>query len=229
MGLSKIQSTSRNLFKISDSITLDSGVTVPTIMGQVGQVDVVSQNGYRYKNGFWDRVLSDPALKEQFNNHDILGMTEHPKDDEAYLKTPYDQASHIILDAWCEQGNPYATIGLLNNDNGNNIKALVDVGHRPGVSTRGLGSFDKDAISQFIMDDNYLFITWDIVRSPNFVDLKLDKVTDSLRSSPIFEELVQMHQLKDSVDEHYSRLALQKSMDTAISALLELKNQLNFN
>jgi hypothetical protein len=217
------------LFRVSDSVKLSDGTTIPCIVGQCGQVDVVSQNGYRYKKGFWDKVLSDPLIIEAINSRDMFGMIEHPEDDDHYLRTPYELASHVIMKAWCENGNPFAHIGLLNNEKGNQIKALIDVGHRPGVSTRGLGSFEKDDISQYISEDNYLFLGWDIVRSPNFADLKLDKVTDSLMKSPIFEELVQMHQLKDSVDEHYSANQLARGMDNAISALLELKKLLNLN
>ena len=59
MALNKIQSVIKNKFKISDSIQLESGVTCPVITGQVGQVDIVSPNGYRYKTDFWDSVLGD--------------------------------------------------------------------------------------------------------------------------------------------------------------------------
>lgn len=222
----KIQSVKKNIFKISDSIMLDSGVTVPCITGQCGEVDVVSQNGYRYKMGFWDKVLSDSCVQQAIQNRDVFGMIEHPVDDDAFLKTPYDLASHVIIKAWVQSGNPFATFGLLNNEKGNQIKALIDVGHHPGVSTRGLGSFDKDEVSQYVCDSDYMFITWDIVRSPNFSDLKLDKVTDSLMKSPVFNELVQMHGLKDSVDEHYSKSKLLKCMDDAISSLIEFKNLL---
>ena len=83
-----------------------------------------------------------------------------------------------------------------------------------------------DDMGQYVTDDNYMFLTWDIVRSPNFADLKLDKVTDSLRQSPIFKELVQMNQLKDSADEHYSSSRLVKNMDMAINALIEMKREL---
>lgn len=227
LQLNKIQSCNKYGFKITDSVILESGVTVPCISGQCGQVDVVSQNGYRYKNGFWDKVLGDPIVQSAIANRDIFGMIEHPTDDEDFLRTPYDQASHVIIKAWVQDGNPFATFGLLNNERGNQIKALIDVGHRPGVSTRGLGSFDQDNISQFVNDSDYMFITWDIVRSPNFADLKLDKVTDSLMKSPVFSELVQMHGLKDSVDEHYSESKLAKCMDDAIKSLLELKTILN--
>lgn len=224
MSLSKIQSVSKHPFRICDSIQLDNGITIPCITGQVGQVDVVSQNGYRYKKGFWDKVLSDPLIQEQIEGRDIFGMIEHPVEDDAFLKTPYDLASHVIIKAFVQDGNPWAVLGLLNNEKGNQIKALVDVGHRPGVSTRGLGAFERDDISQYVSDENYMFITWDIVRSPNFSNLKMDKVTDSLMKSPLFVELCEMHKLKDSASEDYPKSKLADEMHKAVDEILKRYN-----
>ncbi len=225
--MDKIQTIRRGKMKICDSVKLDNGTTIPTLMGQCSEVDVMSQNGYYYKRDFWRNILSQQYVVDAIKNRDMLGMVEHPTDDEDYLKTPYDRASHVILKAWVEDdGNPWAQFGLLNNEQGNNIKALIEVGHRTGVSSRGLGEMATDDKGQYVTDDNYMFITWDIVRSPNFADLKLDKVTDSLRKSPIFKELVQMNQLRDSADEHYSGSSLARSMQTAIDALKDIERVL---
>jgi hypothetical protein len=211
-------------------VKLSSGITIPCITGQVGQVDEVSQNGYRYKSDFWDKVLGDPIIQEIIKAHDMLGTIEHPTDDEKFLKTPYDEASHIVLKAWVQDHNPFATFGLLNNDKGNQIKALIDVGHRPGVSTRGLGQFDRDAISQFVSDQDYVLITWDIVRSPNFSTLKMNELTDAITDSAIFKELMGMHQIKDSAYKGYDKNLLIADMGKAIAELQQkyefLKNSL---
>lgn len=222
----KIETVWRNHLKLCDSITSQTGERVPVLAGQVGQVDVTSPNGYRYKMGFWDKVLSDSVILEKIQNRDILGMTEHPVDDSEYLKTPYDKASHVVLKAWVQDGNPYAQIGLLNNKQGNDIKALIDVGHKPGISTRGLGSVLTDSIGQYIPDKDYMFLTWDIVRNPNFGTLRMNTITDSLRRSPIFKELCEMHQLQDSVDESYNSDKLDVDMGKAIEALKILKEYL---
>jgi len=224
--LSKIQTIRRGVLRVCDSVVDNNGVSIPTLVGQTSQVDVISQNGYRYRSGFWERVLNSPQVIETIKNRDMLGMTEHPTEDEAFLKTPYNLASLVVLDAWVENGNPFATFGLLNNEQGNLLKALIDVGHKPGVSTRGLGSFSKDQVSDYVDESNYMFITWDIVRSPNFADLKMDKVTDSLRNTKVFQELTQMYALRDSVDENYSKSGLEYDIDLAIKALTSIKNKL---
>lgn len=206
--INKISSAYKTKFKITDSVVTESGVTIPTISGQVGQVDLVSQNGYRYKNGFWDKVLGDQNIQETIASRKMLGTVEHPTDDDEFMCTSYENASHVVFKAWCQNGNPFATFGLANNPKGNAIKALVDLGVQPGVSTRGLGTFGQDSISQFVQDDGYCLLTWDIVKNPNFSKLSMCPVTDSLMGNEKFKMLMEMHQLKDSADEHYNREAL---------------------
>lgn len=218
--LNKITTVRRSPMRVADSVVTATGEKIPCVVGQTSQVDFVSQNGYRYKKGFWNKVLSDSAIQEKIQARDMLGCIEHPISDEEYLKTPYEKASHIVLKAWvADDGNPWATFGILNNPHGNAIKALLDMGHQPGVSTRGLGEFEIDDQSQFVSDDNYAFLTWDLVRNPNFQSLKMEKVTDSIKSSPLFKEVCQMYHLRDSVDTSYNRDSLFKEIGAGISEL----------
>lgn len=206
--INKISSAFQTRFKITDSVVTESGVTIPTISGQVGQVDVVSQNGYRYKTDFWQKVLADSTIQETIAARKMLGTVEHPTDDDEFMSTSYENASHVIFKAWVQNNQPFATMGLANNIHGNAIKALIDLGVHPGVSTRGLGTFGQDSISQFVQDDGYCLLTWDIVKNPNFSKLSMCPVTDSLMGTEKFKMLMEMHQLKDSADEHYNREAL---------------------
>lgn len=219
MALNTVRSVFKSRLKVCDSITTSEGVTIPCITGQVGQVDVVSQNGYRYKSNFWDKVLSDPATLQAINNREMLGTIEHPSDDEAYLKTPYEQASHVVISAWVDNHNPFATLGLLNNEKGNAVKALIDIGHKPGVSTRGLGSFEKDSLSQYVSDNAYILLGWDLVRNPNFDKLCMEPVSDSITHSPLFKELCEQHQLKDSSYHGYNQTSLKADMSKVVSEL----------
>lgn len=221
--LSKIQSVRRTLLRVTDSIQMDNGITCPCITGQVSQVGVISQNGYRYNLGFWD-IINTPEFQERVESRDLLGTIEHPTDDAEYLRTPYEKASHVAVKSWLDgEGNPYATFALLNNDKGNAIKALVDVGHKPGVSTRGLGDIVKDATSEFVSPEGYQIISWDIVRAPNFQSLHLDKVSDSLMASPLFKEVCGMYQVRDSIETQtgVSKEVILKEIADGIKALQE--------
>lgn len=225
----KIQTNHRTNLRVCDSIISNEGITIPVIAGICSETDVVSPNGYRYKSSFWHKVLSQSYVKDMISNRTSLGTIEHPEDDNAYMKTPYEMASHVVLSVELKGNNPYAKFGILNNTKGNSIKALVDLNVPVGVSTRGLGDTLQDEISPYIDEDNYAFITWDVVNNPNFGDLSLVKVTDSLRNTSLFKELVEAYSLRDSVDEHYSTSFLLSEIDKMQSCLTSMKSFLELH
>ena len=203
-------SYSMSKFKIMDSITDNVGNKIPMIYGPLSFEEVQSKKGYRYRDGFWNKILSNEKVIEDIESHSMLGMIEHPKDDADYIKTPYDKASHVIWNVDLKKGVPYGTIALLNNTNGNAMKALADLGVPIGVSTRGLGEFLSDSVSEFIDEDSYALITWDFTRNPNLEKAVLSKVTDSFMETPIFREFIDAYKLRDSVDESYDHERLKK-------------------
>lgn len=218
MSLSKIQSVYRSAFRVVDSIESGAdGTRIPVIRGAASRVDQASIKGYRYRSGFWDKIISDSQLQQRVADRDMLGMIEHPEDEYEYNRTPLDKASHVVLRAWVDEKThePWIDCGLLNNERGNAIKALVDVGFRPGCSTRAMGGFLHDSLGDYLDENNYAVITWDIVRSPNFDDIRLERVSDS----SIFKEAVQMYQLRDSVADCYNHDKLCNDLKSAIDAL----------
>ena len=218
----KINSVIVSPFKIVDSVTLPTGVTVPCIEGKASRSDVISQKGYRYRKGFWPQVLSDPELQVMIENRQLLGMIEHPVDDNEFLCTPYKKAAVICLRAWIKNDEPYITLGLLNNEEGNAIKALIEVGHKPGVSTRAFGTYGEDSVSKYVEPEGYKIRAWDVVTRPNFEDIRMDKVGDSLGSLPDFRALMQMTELRDSVNEDYNRANLKSEIQKSVQHLQQL-------
>lgn len=208
--MKRIVTSSMSKFKIMDSIIDNVGNKIPMIYGPLSFEEVQSKKGYRYRDGFWNKILSNEKVIEDIESHSMLGMIEHPKDDADYIKTPYDKASHVIWNVDLKKGVPYGTIALLNNINGNAMKALADLGVPIGVSTRGLGEFLSDSVSEFIDEDSYALITWDFTRNPNLEKAVLSKVTDSFMETPIFREFIDAYKLRDSVDESYDHERLKK-------------------
>lgn len=226
-SLHKIQSTIVTKFRVTDSIqNPETGEVMPCITGRASHVDVISQKGYRYPKGFWDKVINDDELQTRIENRDVLGMIEHPTDDMDFMCTPYDKAAVVCLKAWVEDYEPFITLGILNNPNGSYVKSLVEVGHRPGCSTRAFGDYGDDAKGKFVVEDGFYCVGWDIVRAPNFEDIRMDKVSDSLENSPVFRELMQMTQLRDSVTEDFNRDVLRGQIAKAIEALREVEKNL---
>lgn len=213
MSMNKIFITNQTKFRIADSLVTDEGVKIPTVFGKLSAHETQSEKGYRYRDGFWTRVLNNPYVQEKIENKSMLGMIEHPKDDNEYLATPYDKASHVVLKVDVKEDEPYGTFGLVNNEHGNAIKALVELGVPIGVSTRGLGEVVQDNVSEYINEDNYGLITWDFTRNPNFGSLCMSKVTDSMTQLPEFKQLTEMLKLRDSADEHFSKERLLKDIE----------------
>lgn len=225
-NLCKIQSVVTSEFRVTDSITTATGVKMPCITGRASHSEVISQKGYRYRKGFWPAVIGGDDLQRRIANREVLGMIEHPVDDMDFMHTPYDKAAVVCLRAWCKEDEPYITLGLLNNEAGNNIKALVEIGHKPGVSTRAFGDYATDSVSEYVMPEGFKCIGWDVVRAPNFEDIRMDRVSDSLGAHPAFRELMQMTQLRDSVDENYNRDRLMSDIEQVKTLLVRISNNL---
>lgn len=222
----KITIPHKTNFRVSDSVKSDTGVTIPVIEGILSESEVVSPNGYRYRKSFWPKVLSEPYVKDMIRNRECLGTVEHPESDSDYLKTPYTSASHVVLSVVLDHGNPRGKFGLLNNKLGNDIKALIEVGVPVGVSTRGLGEESRDEISSYIDENQYALITWDIVKSPNFENLRLNQVSDSLIQNPLFSELSQAFSLRDSRSTDYDSVKLAADLTKLTSELQNILTKL---
>lgn len=221
--LKKIFLPHSTVFRVSDSALDANGNKVTVVEGDLSEVDVVSPNGYRYKNGFWDTVLARPEVKEMILEKECLGCIEHPESDDAYLKTPYEEASHLVQSVTVRNGVPYGKFALFNNVKGGTIKALVDLGVKVGVSTRGMGDFIQDSISDYVDPDNYAVITWDFTRKPNFKDKKMCAVSDSIIQNPLFREMVGV---RNYIDSPGYNGRLDKDMKSMVSELKAMINKI---
>lgn len=219
--MNKITFSHLGQFRIMDSVSDQSGNKIPVIYGPLSATEVASAKGYRYKEGFWRNVLSRASVKEVIDSRRMLGMIEHPIEDSEYLSTPYEKASHLVIAVDLQGSTPYGQMALLNNPLGNTIKALADLKVPIGVSTRGMGSYEKDDISQFIDDESFGLITWDFTRNPNLKgsDLYM-KVTDSLQNSPLFSEFAALQGIRDSAEHVITR-------EEVLEELAKMKTNLN--
>jgi hypothetical protein len=220
--MNKLSLGCQSSFRVCDSYKNENGDNIPVIYGPLSFTEVISKKGYRYREGFWQKVLSSPIVKAAIESRSMLGMVEHPEDDNDYLCTPYLKASHLIISAQLKNSTPYGQIALLNNEQGNAIKALVDLKVPIGVSTRGLGEFGEDDISSYVKEDNYGLITWDFTKNPNLDNAYLAlKVTDSLRNNNIFQEFIQAHGIKDSAETG------PQDLESVKKDLYKMRNELN--
>ena len=220
IDLYKIEIPRYTKFRIMDSVQVGN-TAYPRISGQVSDTEVVSANGYRYRSGFWQHVLNQQHIKDAIRSKSMLGAIEHSASDEEYMSTPYDKAALVVWDVRLNGENPHAEFALPNNEPGNSIKALSDLGVPIGVSTRGMGEYGQDSKSQYVEPETYMLISWDFTRRPNFKELSMSKVSDSLMTNPLFKEMTQMYGVRDNLaDTSMSKEKLVKEMS-------QLKDSLN--
>lgn len=222
--MKKIQTSIESRFRICDSMTDASGNKIPIIYGPLSSEEEISKKGYRYRSGFWNKILSQPYIQEQINSRQMLGMIEHPEADDEYMATPYDKAALVVMKVDVEDGTPMGTLALPNNPQGNALKALAELGVPIGISTRAFGDVLHDEVSDFIDDDSFALITWDATRKPNLTSAYTAKLTDSILSNPLYQGLLDAYQIRDShQSDNYDKIADAESK----KMLLEIKSQLN--
>nr|DAH52346.1 MAG TPA: Prohead core protein serine protease [Caudoviricetes sp.] len=224
--MDRITRTSISRVRIIDSFQNQKGETIPCVEGFLSLEETISKKGYRYRDGFWSKVLSNKAVQDSIQQRRMLGTIEHPIPDDEYLSQPYESASHVVLDVQLKNGSPWGLLALLNNQKGNSIKALADLDVPVGISTRGMGTFIEDSLSPYVDEENYALITWDFTNKPNIEGAEQHaKISDSVQQLPLFKEMVQMYGLRDSVGSDFNKVKLIQEMEKARDEISNLINK----
>lgn len=104
------------------------------VEGIAMQADIINGNGRNYPRN----VLSE-AVQTYIDNYvtgmQALGECDHPPRPNVLLQ----EASHLIEKIWIEGNDVYARAKVLNTPRGQIVRALIEGGWTPRVSTRGLG------------------------------------------------------------------------------------------
>jgi hypothetical protein len=137
------------------------------IPGLLSEVDKINGNGRRYRKAVWEKNLKNgSALMNLIEKGDALGLLEHPKDGLVTYNSPI---SHLTCAAKLnEDGTITGDIVLFDTPEGQRIKAMIEGGHNPKVSSRGFGTLVKgpDGIDE--VQEDYVCEGWDIVIKPSF-------------------------------------------------------------
>ncbi|AFA44365.1 hypothetical protein [Klebsiella phage phiKp_21] len=98
---------------------------------------------------------------------------DHPES----LNINMDRVAGMITKVWMEGSNGMAEIKLFNTDHGKNIRAMIEGGLRPGVSSRGSGNVDYNGVVS-----DFEIVTIDIVAQPSAPDAYPMAVFESLNN-----------------------------------------------
>ena len=151
-----------------------AGVTasVTRYPGRLSRCGVVNGNNRRYGRSVWEAQLKEGShLRQIMQRGAAFGLLEHPADGKISLSSPI---SHALTEvSLTEAGEVHGTITVLNTPEGLKLKALIEGGYKPTVSSRGFGSLLRASDGVDDVQDDFLCEGWDIVFTPSFADAHL--------------------------------------------------------
>lgn len=157
-----------------------NGSSFHRIPGRFSVCDCVNGNNRRYSKRVWEKNLQPGSiLQESIQRNAAFGLLEHPKDGVVTLLSPISH--HVTKAAMVEskdaQGRPvYEVVGeiaLLDTEEGKKLKALIEGGYNPLVSSRGYGSLEKAPDGVDEVKEDYVCEGWDVVIKPSFEQAEL--------------------------------------------------------
>ena len=141
-----------------------------------------------YPKSIWDSVLAEGSdFRRRLQNREVLGLIEHPEDDE----TPLLEASHVITNLWfatpeeiaadptnLREGDILGTYETMPYGNGHVVAGLLERKIGFGISSRGMGStIMRDG--KTIVENDFELETFDVVQSPSVKRARPKKVVES--------------------------------------------------
>ena len=143
---------------IKESREINGGKVI--MKGILQKADTLNQNGRIYPEPILDREVRN--YQKFIEENRALGECDHPDSSVVELKN----ASHIIREAYMQDGVCYGTVELLDTPSGKILQSLVESGVTLGISSRGVGSTRRDGDHDIVQDD-FQLICWDFVSEPS--------------------------------------------------------------
>jgi len=162
-----------------------NGGTITRIPGRFSVCDCVNGNNRRYSRGVWEKNLNTGSiLQESIKRNGAFGLLEHPKDGIVTLNSPI---SHQVTKAELHEardvaGKPVCEVigemalydfGDVHTPEARKLRALIEGGYNPLVSSRGYGSLKRATDGVDDVDEDYVCEGWDIVIKPSFDNAEL--------------------------------------------------------
>jgi len=132
------------------------------------RANVKNANGRVYKDSILKREVE--RLLPSVKNRTLVGQLDHP----TTATIEYSKASHLIPNLSYDESNGtvIGEVEILNTPSGKIVESLIDAGVKVGISSRGLGtveqtSDEKTGDSVLVVNDDYQWVTQDIVAEPS--------------------------------------------------------------
>ena len=143
---------------IKESKTSNGGKII--MKGILQKADTLNQNGRIYPHTILTREVRN--YQKFIKENRALGELDHPDSSVVELKN----VSHIVREAYMNNGTCYGTVELLDTPSGKILQSLVESGITLGISSRGVGSTKREGDYDVVQDD-FQLICWDFVSEPS--------------------------------------------------------------
>jgi len=128
--------------------------------GILQKANTLNQNG---------RIYPHHILEREIRNYEKLIREKRAFGELDYANEPIvnmKNISHTIREIWMEGDVVYGKVEVLDTPCGKIIEAIIKAGCRPGISSRALGSLQRENNVNVVQDDLQI-ICWDFVSEPS--------------------------------------------------------------
>lgn len=164
-----------------------AGTAFTRIPGRFSLCDYVNGNNRRYSKLVWEKNLTDGSrLMDAIAKNAAFGLLEHPKDGTISLLSPISHrvtSARLIESKDATGKTVYEVVGdiaIYDTDEGRKLKALIEGGYNPLVSSRGYGSLEKAADGVDEVQEDYVCEGWDVVIKPSFATAELKHMREPI-------------------------------------------------
>jgi len=130
------------------------------LKGPIQKSNTLNQNGRIYPRHILEREIMNYQKLIQENR--AMGECDHPDSSVVELKN----VSHVVKEAYIQGDIVYGSIEILDTPSGKIIQSLVESGVTLGISSRGVGSTQKQGNTQIVQED-FQLICFDMVSEPS--------------------------------------------------------------
>lgn len=130
------------------------------LKGILQKAETLNQNGRIYPQQVLEREVRN--YQKFISENRALGELDHPDSSVINLKN----VSHLIKEAYMKDSIVYGTIEILGTPSGKILRDLLEANVKLGISSRGVGSVQKQGDYHIVQDD-FQLICWDMVSEPS--------------------------------------------------------------
>lgn len=148
---------------IKESAEKQDSTVLGKLRGVCAECDSPTRNGRTYSKKLWEKVLKSETFNEYLNTKCLFGELNHPED---RLDTDISKAAVALREISFEGNSVIGTFDILPTPCGEILKTLCNYGSQLGVSSRGGGEVLMKEGKEFVDEESYDFVAFDIVALP---------------------------------------------------------------